>query len=96
VGDGSPKPIAIALQLWSALLIHIASAYFHLGYQHPDEHFRLLGFANYRLGLFPASDLPWEYGQKMHLALQSAIAAMVYQTLLLEFRCGEMALVRNS
>src|SRR5579872_3319625 len=51
------------------LLFHLLCAWFSNGYNHPDEHFRVLEFCNYKLGLSPASALPWEFHNKMRPAL---------------------------
>jgi phosphatidylinositol glycan class B len=42
-----------------------------------DEHFQILEFASYKLGHSPASDLPWEFAEKMRPALQPAMAYIV-------------------
>ncbi|HXB13944.1 MAG TPA: hypothetical protein VNZ45_18285 [Bacteroidia bacterium] len=51
------------------LIFILLCSWFSLGYNHPDEHFQVLEFCNYKLGLSPASDLPWEFQNKMRPAL---------------------------
>jgi len=57
-----------------SLLVYIITAYFSIGYYHPDEHFQILEFCNYKLGNSPAIDLPWEFHEKIRPALQPTIA----------------------
>jgi phosphatidylinositol glycan class B len=58
----------------SSLFVFIITAFFSEGYYHPDEHFQILEFANYKLGNSPASDLPWEFKEQIRPALQPALA----------------------
>ncbi len=44
-----------------SLPVFLITAWFSVGYHHPDEHFQVLEFCNYKLGLSPLGDLPWEY-----------------------------------
>jgi phosphatidylinositol glycan class B len=61
------------LLLAGALLCALA-AWCTIGYHHPDEHFQIWEFANYKLGNIPASDLPWEFPAQMRPGLQPFIA----------------------
>lgn len=56
------------------LSVFILTAIFSAGYFHPDEHFQLLEFANYKLGTSPISDLPWEFQAQIRPSLQATIA----------------------
>ncbi len=56
------------------LLLNILAAWFSVGYHHPDEHFQILEFANYKLGNTPVIDLPWEFATKIRPGLQPFIA----------------------
>lgn len=56
------------------LLLYGVTAWFSEGYHHPDEHFQILEFANYKLGCSAAIDLPWEYEAKIRPGLQPALA----------------------
>lgn len=56
------------------LLLLIVAAWCTEGYFHPDEHFQLLEFANWKFGLMPAQALPWEFAAQMRPALQPVIA----------------------
>ena len=55
-------------------LIYIVTAFFSIGYYHPDEHFQILEFCNYKLGNLSAEKLPWEFHEKIRPALQPVIA----------------------
>jgi phosphatidylinositol glycan class B len=55
------------------LLINIIAAWFSVGYHHPDEHFQILEFCNYKLGNSPVADLPWEFAAKIRPGLQPFI-----------------------
>lgn len=55
------------------LLVQVVAAWFSVGYFHPDEHYQILEFYNYKRGLSPMSDLPWEFGAKCRTALQPFI-----------------------
>jgi phosphatidylinositol glycan class B len=56
------------------LFVLVVAAYFSLGHYHPDEHFQILEFCNYKLGQTPAADLAWEFKAQIRPALQPAIA----------------------
>jgi phosphatidylinositol glycan class B len=59
--------------LWG-LVVQLVAAWFSVGYNHYDEHFQVLEFCNYKLGLSPASALPWEFATQCRSALQPFIA----------------------
>lgn len=71
------------LLLMGAVLCSVA-AWCTIGYHHPDEHFQIWEFASYKLGQTQASDLPWEFSEKMRPGLQPFLAfCMVWTTRLL-------------
>lgn len=57
------------------------TAWFSVGHHQGDEHFQILEFAGYKLGIAQRSDLAWEYGERMRPALQPAMAYLVYKVL---------------
>lgn len=61
------------------LLLFVATAYFSEGFYHEDEHFQLLEFARYKTGDIPASELPWEYGEKMRPTFQVSVVYVVFK-----------------
>lgn len=56
------------------LLVQLVAAWFSVGYNHYDEHFQVLEFCNYKLGLSPSSALPWEFATQCRGALQPFMA----------------------
>lgn len=52
----------------------LVTAWFSMGYHHPDEHYQIWEFAKYRLGESPLADLPWEFHERMRPGLQPFIA----------------------
>ena len=48
-----------------SLFVYLITAFFSVGYYHPDEHFQLLELCNYKLGNSPASDLAWEFNERI-------------------------------
>lgn len=63
------------------LVVFIITAIFSVGYHNHDEHFQILEFANYKMGLSPAADLPWELNAKIRPALQPFIVWCMGNTL---------------
>lgn len=59
---------------YTALIVFIITAFFSVGYHQADEHYQILEFAQYKLGHIPATELPWEFHEKMRPALQPWIA----------------------
>jgi phosphatidylinositol glycan class B len=56
-----------------SLLLHVIAAYFSAGFYHSDEHFQILEFLNYKLGLSPASALPIEFHEQIRPWLQPTL-----------------------
>ncbi len=65
--------------LLTGMALCVIAAWFSIGYHHPDEHFQIWEFANYKLGHIPASDLPWEFPAQIRPGLQPFLA---YSTVL--------------
>ncbi len=55
-----------------SLILHLFCSYFSVGYHAADEHFQILEFLNYKLGLTPQSVLPDEFHEQMRPWLQPA------------------------
>ena len=49
------------------------------GFHQIDEHFQILEFAAFKLGLTNQGELPWEYSAQMRPALQPAIVVLIYK-----------------
>lgn len=60
--------------LWVGLVLYTLTAWRSEGYHHPDEHFQILEFANYKLGRTPVGDLPWEFEAEIRPGLQPMLA----------------------
>ena len=54
---------------FAGLFFQLACAWFSIGYNHPDEHFQVLEFCNYKMGHTPLAHLPWEFNFKMRAAI---------------------------
>jgi phosphatidylinositol glycan class B len=52
--------------------LQIPAAFLSLGHHHPDEHFQILEFLNYKLGRTSAEALPWEYDERIRPFIQIA------------------------
>jgi phosphatidylinositol glycan class B len=52
----------------------VIAAWCTIGYHHPDEHFQIWEFANHKLGHIPATELPWEFPERMRPGLQPFMA----------------------
>lgn len=61
----APWHVFLARCLAVSLLLHLIAAYFSSGFFHADEHFQLLEFLNWKLGLSPSDRLPIEFSEKM-------------------------------
>lgn len=53
-----------------AVLAHLIATWFSVGFHHPDEHYQLVEFACYKMGMTPAESLPWEFPARMRPGLQ--------------------------
>lgn len=62
-----------------AVFLLVLTAWNAVGYHQSDEHFQILEFAAYKLGLNEQSDLAWEYNEQMRPAFQPALAYVAYQ-----------------
>ncbi len=68
---------------WSllSLVIMIITAWFSAGYFHPDEHYQVLEFCNYKMGLSPLKDLPWEYEAQCRTSLQPSLFLLFWKSM---------------
>ncbi|WP_116105740.1 hypothetical protein [Lewinella sp. IMCC34191] len=62
-----------------AALLFFLAATFSVGHHQGDEHFQILEFAAYKLGIASADDLTWEFHERMRPALQPAMAYGIYR-----------------
>ncbi len=70
------------LVLWISLFLHVCCAWFSVGYHYDDEHWQILEFANYKLGLSPVGDLPWEFTDQIRPTLQPLIVYAIAKVMM--------------
>jgi len=58
-------------------MVYLLMSYNSVGFYHPDEHFQILEFANYKLGKINYGQLPWEYPERLRSTIQPWIALLV-------------------
>jgi phosphatidylinositol glycan class B len=76
----SPEGLGLILLIF----FHAVASYFSFGFHHPDEHFQILEFANYWIGLVPdASKLPWEFAAQIRPWFQPMLHGSVMRAALL-------------
>lgn len=56
------------------IVLYTLGAWFSTGFHHFDEHFQIIEFAQYKLGLNTPEELTWEFHERMRPALQPALA----------------------
>jgi phosphatidylinositol glycan class B len=64
--------------LFAAAALLVAS-WFSVGFHQGDEHYQIIEFAAYKVGLNTAEQLPWEFGERMRPATQPAITYAIYK-----------------
>ena len=64
-------------------LVLLVAALFSSGFHHWDEHFQVLEFAGWKLGITPTEALPWEFAARLRPALQPLLVVGLYQVLAL-------------
>jgi GPI mannosyltransferase 3 len=70
-----PKKQLYQLLLPAAIGIFLWAAWMSEGYYHPDEHFQIIEFGQYLLGVNDQTDLAWEFKAQIRPALQPMMAA---------------------
>ena len=59
------------------ILIHLITAIYSVGYYQVDEHFQILEFTAYKMGLTESKNLAWEYQAQIRPAIQPGIAYLL-------------------
>lgn len=77
---GALPPIA-RRAAWLGALALLCAAVFSDGAHHADEHYQILEFAGWKLGITPEADLPWEFRMRMRPALQPALVVAAHRAL---------------
>ncbi len=63
-------------------IVYLITAIFSSGFHHYDEHYQILEFADFKLGLIDLKDVAWEYQARIRPSLQPAIALGVFKLLI--------------
>jgi phosphatidylinositol glycan class B len=74
------KALRRSLLILAAVVV--VTAWFSELFYFPDEHYQVLEFMSYRLGLTPASDLPWEFFAHIRPWFQPSVYFLVARTLI--------------
>ncbi|NHA07723.1 mannosyltransferase [Mucilaginibacter sp. HC2] len=61
------------------LLFYLFVAFKSSGYIQPDEHYQIIEFANYKLGLLPVDRLAWEFRSEIRSGLQPMICYVLFK-----------------
>lgn len=61
------------LILFFVALLYVITAYNSMGMYYADEHFQIVEFANYRLGVNSLNDMAWEYDAKIRPSIQPVV-----------------------
>jgi phosphatidylinositol glycan class B len=64
-----------------AIVWYIVTAFNSNGFYHPDEHFQILEFANFKSNDSPVEDLSWEYQAKIRPTMQIWLAYSLFNVL---------------
>lgn len=59
-----------SIVLYIVLIFYILVAFKSSGYHHEDEHYQIIEFANYKLGLINNNRLPWEFNAEIRSGFQ--------------------------
>jgi phosphatidylinositol glycan class B len=70
----------IKIGLIFSFCLFLVTAYYSEGFFHPDEHFQLIEFANYKIGKTSLNELPWEFESRIRPALQVSIGYFLLET----------------
>jgi phosphatidylinositol glycan class B len=69
--------------LWILAAVVLVTAWFSETFYFPDEHYQVLEFMGYKLGLTPASDLPWEFSARIRPWFQPLVYFLIARPLTL-------------
>src|SRR3954466_11531010 len=77
------EPLKASLRRSLAILalVVIVTAWFSETFYFPDEHYQILEFMAFKLGITPASELPWEYGAHIRPWFQPLVYFLIAKPL---------------
>src|SRR3954468_228182 len=64
-------------------VVTLVTAWFSQLFYFPDEHYQILEFLSWKLGITPASELPWEFSARVRPWLQPLLYFLVAKPLIL-------------
>src|ERR1700755_2465182 len=62
--------------------IVLVTAWFSELFYFPDEHYQVLEFMSYKLGITPAADLPWEFSARIRPWFQPLVYFLIAKPLI--------------
>src|SRR3954469_14260185 len=62
--------------------VTVVTAWFSNSFYFPDEHYQVLEFMGHKLGITPASELPWEFSARIRPWFQPLVYLLVARSLL--------------
>jgi len=65
-----------------ALILHMIACVYSVGFYHPDEHYQIVEFAAYKVGLVQQQDLAWEYFSRSRPWIQPFLMSVVFRMLM--------------
>jgi phosphatidylinositol glycan class B len=78
--SGMDKELRRSLLILAAIVI--VTAWFSELFYFPDEHYQVLEFMSYKLGITPASDLPWEFSARIRPWFQPLVYFLIARPLM--------------
>ena len=63
-------------------VVTLVTAWFSVTFYFPDEHFQVLEFMSFKLGITPASSLPWEFGARIRPWFQPGVYFLIAKPLI--------------
>src|SRR5258708_8773189 len=63
--------------------VTLVTAWFSITFYFPDEHYQVLEFVSYKLGITRSSDLPWEFSARIRPWLQPLLYFLIAKPLTL-------------
>ncbi len=68
------------LSAFTSLVFFLISAWTSTIYLHPDEHYQIVEFASYKMGITQLTQLPWEYEAHIRSAFQPTMCYVLFKT----------------
>lgn len=62
--------------------VTLVTAWFSALFYHPDEHYQILEFLSWKLGITPVSDMPWEFSARIRPWLQPLLYFLIAKPLI--------------